>query len=146
MPNPTPTAIKRRTKSTAAVVFMKLRSGLSALVVATAVAAMTTSSMALASTGQSIDRPKLQHRLDRLVAAGVPGAVALVRDGDRVSTVTSGYANVATHQRMRAQDRFRIGSLTETFASTIVLQSLREGPIPLEAPLERRLPDVVPNG
>ena len=146
MPNPTPTAIKRRTKSTAAVVVMKLRSGLSALVVATAVAAMTTSSMALASTGQSIDRPKLQHRLDRLVAAGAPGAVALVRDGDLVSTVTSGYANVATHQQMRAQDRFRIGSLTKTFASTVVLQLVGEGAISLEDTVERWLPGVVPNG
>jgi CubicO group peptidase (beta-lactamase class C family) len=56
----------------------------------------------------------LRHALDRYVASGVPGAVVLVRDGDRVTRVTSGVGRVESGEPVRATDRFRVGRLTKT--------------------------------
>ena len=46
----------------------------------------------------------LQKALDRVVAAGVPGAVLLVRDGDRTIRLASGYAGHG-RTRPRAAER-----------------------------------------
>ena len=89
---------------------------------------------------------KLQRALDELVAAGAPGAVALVRDGDRTIRLTSGHGNLKPRTPMRASDRFRVGSVTKTFVATIVLQLVGEGKLGLEDTVERWLPGLVPNG
>jgi D-alanyl-D-alanine carboxypeptidase len=89
---------------------------------------------------------KLQRALDQLVAAGAPGAVALVRDGNRTIRLTSGYADLKTKTPMRATDRFRIGSVTKTFVATVVLQLVGERKLALADTVERWLPGLVPNG
>ncbi len=89
---------------------------------------------------------KLQRARDELVAAGAPGAVALVRDGDRTIRLTSGHGNLKPRTPMRASDRFRVGSVTKTFVATIVLQLVGEGKLGLEDTVERWLPGLVPNG
>jgi D-alanyl-D-alanine carboxypeptidase len=89
---------------------------------------------------------KLQLALDQLVAAGAPGAIALVRDGDRTVRLTSGYADLKTKRPMRATDRFRAGSATKAFVATVVLQLVGEGKLTLGDTVERWLPGVVPNG
>jgi D-alanyl-D-alanine carboxypeptidase len=88
----------------------------------------------------------LQRALDDLTAAGVPGAIALVRDGDRTVRLTSGYGNMKAKTPTRATDRFRIASVTKTFVATVVLQLVAEGKLSLEDSVERRLPGLVPNG
>ena len=90
--------------------------------------------------------PELQRALDQLVAAGAPGAIALVREGDRTIRFTSGYRNLEPRARMRASDRFRVGSVTKTFVATVVLQLVGEGKLALEDTVERWLPGLVPNG
>ena len=92
------------------------------------------------------DRATLQQKLDRLVAAGVPGAVLLVRDGDRTVRLASGYSIVAGHVRARPGDRFRIGSVTKSFVATVVLQLAAEGKLKLGDTVERLLPGKVRGG
>ena len=75
---------------------------------------------------------QLQRALDRVVAAGVPGAVLLVREGDRTIRLASGYENLKPRTPMRADDRFRVGSITKTFVATLVLQLVAERRLPLE--------------
>src|SRR5205814_7727642 len=58
---------------------------------------------------------RLQQAVDAVVAAGVPGAVLLVREDDRTLRLTSGYGNLKPRTPMRADDRFRVGSITKTF-------------------------------
>jgi D-alanyl-D-alanine carboxypeptidase len=90
--------------------------------------------------------PALQEALDRLVADGVPGAIALARrDGDVVHAV-SGVRDVATQDPIRSHDRFRIGSITKSFVATVVLQLVGEGRLRLDDTVERWLPGLVPNG
>jgi D-alanyl-D-alanine carboxypeptidase len=92
------------------------------------------------------DRAAVQHALDEAVAEGVPGVVAELRDGRGVWRAASGAADLADGQRARAEDRFRIGSVTKTFVATVVLQLVAEGRIGLDDPIEQDLPGLVPNG
>ena len=68
-----------------------------------------------ATASRSAAPPETVHlraALDALVAAGVPGALVLVRDGDRTIRLAAGYGNLAERTPIRATDRFRIGSET----------------------------------
>jgi D-alanyl-D-alanine carboxypeptidase len=90
--------------------------------------------------------PTLQHTLDELVRAGVPGAILLVRDEDRTVRLTSGFGEVPGKTPVRVGDRFRVGSLTKSFVSALVLQLAAEGRLSLDDTVERWLPGLVPNG
>jgi D-alanyl-D-alanine carboxypeptidase len=88
----------------------------------------------------------LQAALDRLVTDGVPGVIALQRQGNQTWRAASGVSDLRRGTPMRAADRFRIGSNTKTFVATVVLQLVGEGRVRLADSLERWLPATVPNG
>ena len=99
------------------------------------------------AAGPAPSRPtKLQRTVDRVVALGVPGAMALVRVGNRTIRVASGYGNLVTHTPIRTTDRFRVGNLTKTFVSTLALQLVDDSKLSLDGTVEHWLPGVVPNG
>jgi hypothetical protein len=56
------------------------------------------------------------------------------------------YAATAGTRHPKADQRFRIGSVTKTFTATIVLQLVQEGKLRLDSTLEEHLPGVVPRG
>ncbi|MEV6972389.1 serine hydrolase domain-containing protein [Kitasatospora sp. NPDC093806] len=89
-----------------------------------------------------------QAEVRAFVESGVAtAAFAEVRqDGRRVWRGAAGKADLATGQPARADGRFRIGSVTKAFVSTVVLQLVAEGKLRLDDPIERHLPGVVPNG
>jgi len=88
----------------------------------------------------------LQKDVDALVAAGAPGAILLVRDGNRTIRVTGGLGNVARKTPMRSGDHFKIASLTKSYTATVVLQLVGERKLGLGDSVEQRLPGLVPNG
>jgi len=106
--------------------------------------------MASAAAPTAPPRPvsaaEIQRALDQMVAGGVPGTIALVRDGNRTMRFASGYGNLAKKTPIRVTDRFRVGSLTKTFVSTVALQLVGEGKLSLDDTVEHWLPGVVPNG
>ncbi|MFB7376627.1 serine hydrolase domain-containing protein [Kitasatospora purpeofusca] len=74
-------------------------------------------------------------------------AFAEVReDGRRIWRDAVGTSDLATGQPVRPDGRFRIGSVTKAFVSTVLLQLVGEGRLRLDDPVERHLPGVVPNG
>jgi D-alanyl-D-alanine carboxypeptidase len=79
----------------------------------------------------------LRASLQPVVAAGVPGALVYVRDGDRTETAAIG---------LRPDSRFRIGSVTKTFVATVVLQLVAEGKVRLGEPVAGRLRGLLPDG
>jgi D-alanyl-D-alanine carboxypeptidase len=111
---------------------------------------LTAAAVALAASGSPDRTPrrevKLQRALDQLVAAGVPGALLLVREDGRTIRLASGYGTLEPKTRMRATDRFRVGSITKSFVAAVVLQLVGEGKLALDDTVERRLPGVVPHG
>ncbi|WP_082345482.1 serine hydrolase [Kitasatospora sp. MY 5-36] len=84
--------------------------------------------------------------LRAVTGAGAVGAIAEVRDGNGVWRGASGVSDLATGAPVRADGRFRVGSVTKVFVSTTVLQLVGEGRIGLDEPVERYLPGLVPNG
>ncbi|MEU6948414.1 serine hydrolase domain-containing protein [Streptomyces sp. NPDC046316] len=99
-----------------------------------------------AAPAPGADRAALQRALDATVAAGVPGAVAEVRDGRGVWRGRSGTADLGTGRAAHVGDRFRAGSVTKSFVATVVLQLVAEGKVRLDDDIEGQLPGVVPNG
>lgn len=88
----------------------------------------------------------LQRALDHVVATGPPGAVLFVREGHRSLRLTSGYSDRRHRTPMRADNRFRVASLTKSFVATVVLQLVGEGLLGLDDSVERWLPGAVPGG
>ena len=91
-------------------------------------------------------RGQLQEALDDVVAAGVPGAIVLVRDGSHTTRLASGVGNLEPETRIRVADRARMGGITKSFTATVVLQLVAEGRLSLDHRLEQWLPDTIPNG
>ncbi|MFI1799402.1 serine hydrolase domain-containing protein [Streptomyces sp. NPDC020379] len=57
---------------------------------------------------------------------------------------TSGKADLRTGQAVRADDRFRIGSITKVFVATTVLQLAAEHRVDLDTPVQHYLPGLLP--
>lgn len=111
-----------------------------------AVALLAALAAPAATTAPSEPRAALQAKLDVLVKDGAPGAILLVRDGDRTLRLTSGLAQRAPRRPMRADDRFRVGSVTKSFVAAVVLELYQEGKLGLRDSVERWLSGLVPHG
>jgi D-alanyl-D-alanine carboxypeptidase len=98
-------------------------------------------------TGTSAQQaPRLQENVNALVAAGAPGVILLVRDGNHTTRLTGGVAEIATKKAMQSADHYRIASLTKSYVATVVLQLVGEGKLRLSDTVERWLPGLVPKG
>jgi D-alanyl-D-alanine carboxypeptidase len=111
-----------------------------AIVVAVAAAAP-----AAARSGREASSDPVQKALDRVAAAGAPGALALVAGPRGARTWAAGYARLRPLVRMRGGDRFRIGSVTRTFEAVVAMQLVGDGVLSLDDTVERWLPGKVPN-
>ncbi|MFK8906586.1 serine hydrolase domain-containing protein [Streptomyces sp. YS-3] len=84
-----------------------------------------------------------QAALDGVVQGGPPGAIALAQRGHDVWAGRSGTSDLATGRKPRADDRFRVGSITKTFVATVVLQLEAEGRLSLDDTVDHWLPGMV---
>ncbi|WP_345656927.1 serine hydrolase domain-containing protein [Streptomyces siamensis] len=82
----------------------------------------------------------------QLTRAGLPGAIALVRDHGRTATAAAGYADVAARRPMAGYDHLRIGSNTKVFTATVVLQLAAEHRLSLDDTVQHLLPGVIHGG
>jgi D-alanyl-D-alanine carboxypeptidase len=119
------------------------RSIATAVLAVVSVLAMSTVAPAEPRSGRL---PAVQRALDRVVAAGAPGAVALVRIGDRTVRLSSGSGNFDPLTPIGVRDRYRIGGMTKTYTATVVLQLVGEGTLSLDDSLERWVPGAISNG
>jgi D-alanyl-D-alanine carboxypeptidase len=81
---------------------------------------------------------RLEPLADRVVAAGVPGALVLVHDAAGERTAAAGVADLGTRRPLRATTPFRIASLTKTFTAELALQLADEGRLDLGRRVGRR--------
>ncbi|MFE9353140.1 serine hydrolase domain-containing protein [Streptomyces olivaceoviridis] len=91
------------------------------------------------------DTAGLAAVLRAAVAQGAPGALARIDDRGRTYRVTQGVADRATRRAVSTDDRFRIGSVTKTFSAVVLLQLVDEHRLSLDAPVNRYLPDLLPD-
>ncbi|MFI6051245.1 serine hydrolase domain-containing protein [Streptomyces violascens] len=89
------------------------------------------------------DHRATQRAMDAAVAAGVPGVIGVAEDGRGRWTGEAGVADTRTGRERRAQDTFRVGSLTKTFVSTVLLQLEAEGRLSLDDSVDTWLPGLV---
>jgi D-alanyl-D-alanine carboxypeptidase len=114
--------------------------------IAALVATVTIVVGVVASTSGSGSRePQLGALLDRVVAAGAPGALVVVRQGTVIRSEARGSAT-GDRSPLRADARFRVGSVTKTFVAALVLELAQEGTLQLDDTVARWLPGVVPGG
>ncbi|MGW1867274.1 serine hydrolase domain-containing protein [Streptomyces mauvecolor] len=84
-----------------------------------------------------------QQAMDATVAAGVPGVIGVAEDGRGRWTGEAGVADTRTGRERQAQDTFRVGSITKTFISTVLLQLEAEGRLSLDDSVDTWLPGLV---
>ncbi|MFJ3979162.1 serine hydrolase domain-containing protein [Streptomyces sp. NPDC090021] len=111
------------------------------LAVTAAVAPATTARAA----GTTPDLEALTQALRNTTAAGAPGAMARFSGPDGVSTRTVGVRDRTTGAAMDPKARFRIGSVSKTFSSVVLLQLVGEKKIALDSPVNRYLPGLLPD-
>ncbi|MFI8323873.1 serine hydrolase domain-containing protein [Streptomyces sp. NPDC085529] len=79
------------------------------------------------------------------MADGAPGAMARFSGPDGVESLTAGVRDRATGAPMDIHARFRIGSVSKTFSTVVLLQLVDEGRLVLDAPVNRYLPGLLPD-
>ncbi|MFJ7590223.1 serine hydrolase domain-containing protein [Streptomyces sp. NPDC097617] len=122
----------------------RLALGAALLAVMAAVAPATTAQAAQAAP-TTPDLEALSQALRNTTTAGAPGAMARFSSPGGVSVRTVGVRDKVTGSAMDAQARFRIGSVTKTFTSVVLLQLVDEGKIELDASVNRYLPGLLPD-
>jgi D-alanyl-D-alanine carboxypeptidase len=100
----------------------------------------------VAPAPQRIHPGELRRLLDQIVAAGAPGAAALVKDEHAVTQAGSGVADLRSGRPMQPRLHYRVGSVTKPFVATVVLQLVAEGRLSLSDTVERWLPGILPYG
>lgn len=116
--------------------------GLAAAAVA-ATALVTPAGAAPDTTVAATGHRATQRAVDAAVEAGVPGVTAAARDAKGVWKSASGVGNLKTGEPRGKNDRFRVGSITKTFVSTVLLQMEAEGRLSLDDTVDRHLPGLV---
>ncbi|MEU6671761.1 serine hydrolase domain-containing protein [Streptomyces sp. NPDC046727] len=81
--------------------------------------------------------------IEAAVEAGVPGVTATARDSHGTWSATAGVGDLRTGEPRSTADRYRVGSITKTFVSTVLLQLEAEGRLSLDDKVDRWLPGVV---
>ena len=90
--------------------------------------------------GEESSAPPPVGRVAREMPPGAKSVIVFVSVGGKEYAATTGT------RRPKADQRFRIGSVTKTFTATIVFQLMEEGKLRLDSTLEEHLPGVVPRG
>jgi D-alanyl-D-alanine carboxypeptidase len=125
---------------------LALSVAVSTTAMATPTAAAQTNLQKTARIPEHLSAPRLAQVTRKLVRAGAPGALAVVRTPTGVRRAASGFASREPRLSLLATDRFRIASITKTFVATVVLQLVAEGKVRLADPVERWLPGLLSNG
>ncbi|HEY9373355.1 serine hydrolase domain-containing protein [Streptomyces sp.] len=91
------------------------------------------------------DMEGVAQALDAAMAKGAPGAMARFSGPDGVRTRTAGVRDRVSGAAMDTKARFRIGSVSKTFSSVVLLQLVDEGKVELDAPVNRFVPGLLPD-
>ncbi|MFF7188389.1 serine hydrolase domain-containing protein [Streptomyces sp. NPDC008222] len=91
------------------------------------------------------DMAALDGVLRTALSQGAPGAMARVDDNGTQYTAAEGVADRSTGRGIRATDRFRIGSVTKSFSTVVLLQLAGEGKLDLDASVNSYLPGLLPD-
>ncbi|MGW3561580.1 serine hydrolase domain-containing protein [Streptomyces sp. NPDC000963] len=83
--------------------------------------------------------------LNAAVANGAPGAMARFSGPGGVRSRAVGVQDRVNGTPMNIGSRFRIGSVSKTFSTVVLLQLVQEGRLTLDAPVDTYLPGLLPD-
>jgi D-alanyl-D-alanine carboxypeptidase len=92
-----------------------------------------------ATADASTDRPEVRQAMAALHDAGVAGVQLRIHD-ENGDWVGSAGVRELSGGKVPTNGRFRAGSITKTFVSTVVLQLVNEGRVALDDPIAQYLP------
>ncbi|WP_233221614.1 serine hydrolase domain-containing protein [Streptomyces carminius] len=92
------------------------------------------------------DMRAVQEVLRQAVEQGAPGGLTRVDSDGVVYGTAVGLGDTAAGERMRIGNRFRVGSVTKTFSTVVLMQLVAEGRVDLDAPVGDHLPGLLPDG
>jgi D-alanyl-D-alanine carboxypeptidase len=95
--------------------------------------------------GQSLDKAKLDRFFDRLAEKNqAMGSLTIAKDGRVLYTRAIGYSQINGSERKPATTatRYRVGSITKTFAAAMILQLVEEGKLKLSDTLDKFFPQI----
>ncbi|MRH90624.1 serine hydrolase [Nocardia sp. SYP-A9097] len=83
--------------------------------------------------------------IDALVRSGIPGVIATLTEGGQTVTLTAGVADRATGATipMAPAQQVRVGSISKTFTSAIIMQLVAENKIRLDDSIDTYLPGLL---
>ncbi|MFF3563663.1 serine hydrolase domain-containing protein [Streptomyces sp. NPDC002574] len=79
------------------------------------------------------------------MANGAPGALTRIDSGNTTYRISRGQADTVAHTAMDADRRFRVGSVTKSFTTVVLMQLVAEGRIDLDASANTYLPEPLPD-
>ncbi|WP_405890573.1 serine hydrolase domain-containing protein [Streptomyces sp. NBC_00133] len=91
------------------------------------------------------DLAGLREVLRSALAKGAPGAMARIDDNGTVYKAAEGIADRVTGRPISTQDRFRVGSVSKSFSSVVLLQLVDEGRLDLDTSVNTYLPGLLPD-
>lgn len=137
-PTPTPTSTPDRRRAP------RGRIALAATTAAVLVAGALAFGAAARTTAADPAESALEERLQSLVDAGYPAALASVTRPDGTSIdVSVGDGDLSSDRETPEDAEVRVGSNTKMFVATVVMQLIEEGAVSLDEPIETYLPGVV---
>ncbi len=106
--------------------------------------------LALGACSQAQQQPQtISERVDKYFAENPDkfmGSIEIQENGKTVYQKSLGYADIENKIAVNADTKFRIGSITKTFMSVLVLKAAQEGKLSLSDPLSKYFPeDQIPN-
>ena len=89
------------------------------------------------------DKDQLDEFIDLLDEKGkMMGCISIMQDGEIVYEKSLGFANVETSIKNSPETKFRIGSITKVFTSTLIFQLIEKGKISLDTKVSVFFPDL----
>ncbi|BAW07210.1 peptidase [Nocardia seriolae] len=88
---------------------------------------------------------KIRDDIDGLVRGGTTGVIATLTENGQTVTLTAGVADRITRAPipMAPPQQVRVGSISKTFAATIIMQLVSEGKVGLDEPVDTYLPGLL---
>ncbi len=107
----------------------------------TVVAVLFLATTGLTAMSQDFDRARLDSYFDALDKNHkFMGSVAVFKNGETLYTRSVGYADVAKNLPADVNSRYRIGSISKTFTTVLVMKAAEAGKLRLDETLENYFP------
>jgi CubicO group peptidase (beta-lactamase class C family) len=100
-------------------------------------------SLCLTTLAQDFDKAKLDKYFDALGANNkFMGSVAVSRNGSLIYSRSTGYANFENKIKADENSRYRIGSISKTFTSVLVMKAVEQKKLALNQTIEKYFPSI----